>query len=251
MRHAQARRRGLWIGDAAAATLVWLAASALAILVSHASPTAAGLPAALAVGATVVGYRWPLSKRFAAPLAFVAATAEPSTVLPWTVAAICLSLVVQQRAREVSEPDLGALDRCLERCRRRGEAASVLVLEVDSDAVALRNLLRTVRITDSFVIRRSKPRFEVYGLLDQCDGARAQVEARFSEALNGPAPAFGWASYPADGLTLDVLLAHARSSIASEPIQEETLHGELSRPPGHSEPVIALTFDTANETGQS
>lgn len=250
VRHAQLRRWAHSVGEAASLTVIWLAASALAIFVSHADLTAAALPAALALSATMVGYLWPLSRQLAAPSALVAALVEPSSVLPWTVAAICLSIVLEQRADAVSEPDLDALDRSLERCRRRGEPATVLVLAVESDAVALRNLLRIVRVTDSFAVRRSKPRYEVYGLLDECGDARASIESRFTEALHGATPAFGWASYPADGLTLEVLLGHARSSIVCEPAAGETLHGELSQPAGHPEPVIALTFDTANESAQ-
>lgn len=249
--HAQMRRRGHRLGDAGAATLIWLAASALAILVSHASVAAAALPAALALSATMIGYRWPLSRRLAAPAALIAAAFEPSMVLPWTVAAICMSVALEQRAAAIAVPELGALERCLERCRRRGDPATVLVLQVPSDAVAVRNLLRTVRVTDSFVIRRFRHRFEVYGLLEECDVARATIEARFAESLHGVTPRFGWASYPLDGLTLDVLLEHARTSIVTEPDLGENLHGELTRGDAQSDPVIAVTFDTANEAAQS
>lgn len=249
--HAQMRRRGHRLGDAGAATLIWLAASALAILVSHASVAAAALPAALALSATMIGYRWPLIRRLAAPAALIAAAFEPSMVLPWTVAAICMSVALEQRAAAIAVPELGALERCLERCRRRGDPATVLVLQVPSDAVAVRNLLRTVRVTDSFVIRRFRHRFEVYGLLEECDVARATIEARFAESLHGVTPRFGWASYPLDGLTLDVLLEHARTSIVTEPDLGENLHGELTRGDAQSDPVIAVTFDTANEAAQS
>jgi hypothetical protein len=248
--HAQMRRRGNRFGGGAAATLIWLAAAALAILVSHASPGAAALPAALALSATLTGMLWPLLRRLAAPVAVVAAAMEPSEVLPWTVAAICLSYAVEQRAAAVSVPDLDALERCLERCRRRGDPATVLVLEVESDAVAVRNLFRTVRVTDSFVVRRSRHRFEVYGLLEECDVARSSIEARLASSLHGVVPRFGWASYPVDGLTLDALLEHARTSLVAEPDRGAHLHGEL-KDAGHCDPVIAVTFDTANEAAQS
>lgn len=250
--HAQMRRRGHRFADAATAALISVAAFALAILVSHASVAAAALPAGLALGASLIGLRWPVVGRLAAPAALVAAAVEPSTVLPWTVAAICLSFAIEQRAAVISVPDLGALERCLERCRRRGDPATVLVLQVAADAVAVRNLLRTVRVTDSFVIRRFSDRFEVYGLLEECDVARACIEARFAASLHGVTPRFGWASYPVEGLTLDVLLEHARTSIETEPDTGENLHGELTQRPGpHADPVIAVTFDTANEARQS
>lgn len=246
------RRRGHRSGDAVTAALIWLAAAALAILVSHADVPAAALPAGLALAATVIGLRWPVVRRLAAPAALVAAALEPSTVLPWTVAAICLSLAVEQRAAAIAVPQLGPLAECLERCRRRGDPATVLVLQVAPDAVAVRNLLRTVRVTDSFVLRRFTDRFEVCGLLEECDVARAGIEARFAASLQGVAPRFGWASYPVDGLTLDVLLQHARTSIEAEPDRGENLHGELTQPAGaHSDPVIVVTFDAANEATPS
>jgi hypothetical protein len=247
---AQRRRRGNRAGAVTAAALIWLAACALSILVSDATPLAAALPAALALSATAIGLLWPVIQRVAAPAALVAAAVEPSEVLPWTVAAICLSYAVEQRAAAISVPDLDALERCLERCRRRGDPATVLVLDVPSDAVAVRNLFRTVRVTDSFVVRRFRNRFEVYGLLEECDVARPSIEARLASSLHGVTPRFGWASYPVDGLTLDALLAHARTSLVAEPDRGERLHGELTDAGAHADPVIAVTFDTVNEAGQ-
>ena len=250
--HAQMRRRGHRFGDAVTAALIWLAAAALAIVLSDAAVPAAALPAGLALAATVIGLRWPVARRLAAPAALVAAALEPSTVLPWSVAAVCLSLAVEQRAAAIALPDLGPLEECLERCRRRGDPATVLVLQVPLDAVAVRNLLRTVRVTDRFVIRRLRDHFEVCGLLEECDTARAGIETRFAASLHGVTPRFGWASYPVDGLTLDVLLQHARTSLVAEPDRGENLHGELTQPSGpHSDPVIMVTFDTANEPTQS
>jgi len=246
---AQMRRRGNLLGAVAVTMLIWLAACALAILVSGAGPVAAALPAALALGATAIGLLWPRIRRLAAPAALVAAALEPSEVLPWTVAAVCLSYAVEQRAAAISVPDMDALERCLERCRRRGDPATVLVLDVASDAVAVRNLFRTVRVTDSFVVRRFRGRFEVYGLLEECDVARPSIEARLASSLHGVTPRFGWASYPVDGLTLDALLEHARTSLAGEPDRGARLHGELTDADAHADPVIAVTFEAAPEGG--
>jgi hypothetical protein len=249
--HAEMRRRGNLLGSAAAAFLIWLAAAALAVVVSDAGLSAAALPAALALTAALIGRRRPLVRRLGEALAVAAAAVEPSIVLPWTVAAVCLSYAVEQRAAAIAIPDLGELERCLERCRRRGDPATVLVLEVPSDAVAVRNLFRTVRVTDSFVIRRFRRRFEVCGLLEECDVARATIEARLASSLHGVRPRLGWASYPVDGLTLDALLEHARTSLVAEPDRGARLHGELTDTGSQSDPVIAVTFDPASEAGQS
>jgi hypothetical protein len=209
--------------------LIWLAAFALAVSVSHASLAAAALPDAIAAGIALVGFRWPPSRRIGAACALVATAISPANVLPWTLAAICMTIVVDGRAGAVREPALSELDRYLERCRRRDEPATVLFLDIEADVNALRNLLASARVTDSLVVSRSRSRFQVYGLLDGTDLTRANVTARFADALSGARPMFGWATYPADGLTLDVLLEHARRSAAvtesarSEPSAEGSL----------------------------
>jgi hypothetical protein len=237
--------RWLRLRDAAAVVLIWLAAFALAILVSHASLAAAALPAGIALGVAVLGSRWPLSRRVAAACALVAAGVEPAAVLPWTLAAVCLSAVVSAHAGAVSEPALSDLDRHLERIRRRGEPATVLVLEMEANVTVLRDLLGCTRVSDSLVVRRSRSRFEVYGLLEGCDLARENVHARFAEALDGVTPAFGWASYPADGLTLDALLERARESILTTSASSRRPAAEASRIQPHIEPVIELGAEHA------
>jgi len=180
--------------------------------------------------------------------ALVAAAAQPVAVLPWIVAAICLSLLVLDRGRTQPAPGLGELERYLERCRRRHEPATALYLEMEADSAALRSLLRAARITDSLEVRRarSRSRCEVYGLLEGADVTRAKVEARFLEVLDGATPAFGWATYPQDGLTLDVLFEHARalavSPGASAPAHAAALASASDRPPA---PALELAFETA------
>jgi hypothetical protein len=235
----------LWLRDAAFALLIWVGAAVLAIAVSHADVTAAALPAALALGVCAVGSRWPLSGRIAAAFALVAAAVEPATVLPWTLAAVCLSAVVNGRSGADPQPPLGELDRYLERCRRRGEPATALVVDMEADATALRNLLRSVRVTDSLVVRRSKSRFIVYGLLDGDELTRAPVTARFGEALDGVAPAFGWACYPADGLTLDALLEQAQRTILPAAPASERVAGEAPRAQPQLAPAIELEAERA------
>ncbi|MEA2185629.1 MAG: hypothetical protein QOK16_640 [Solirubrobacteraceae bacterium] len=229
--------RWLALRVAATVALIWLAAFALAILVSHASVAAAALPDAIASGIALVGFRWPTSRRVGAACALVATAVHPAKVLPWTLAAICMTLVVDRHVSAVRAPSLSELDRYLERCRRRGEPATVLFLDIEADVNVLRNLLRSARVTDSLVVSRSRSRFQVYGLLDGTDHTRATVTARFGDALTGAGPMFGWATYPTDGLTLDVLLDHARKSAATEsasselPAEPATVHPGLEALP--------------------
>jgi hypothetical protein len=235
----------LWLRDAAFALLIWVGAVVLAIAVSHATVAAAALPAALALGGMVGGCRWPLSGRVGAAFALVAAAVEPATVLPWALAAICLTAVVNGRSGADPEPALGELDRYLERCRRRAEPATALVVDMEADVTALRNLLRSARVTDSLVVRRSKSRFVVYALLDGDERTRATVKARFGAALDGVTPAFGWACYPADGLTLDALLEQAQKTILPAAPASERWTGEAPQAQPQLEPAIELGTERA------
>lgn len=208
---------GQRLGDAARLVPVWLSAAAAAVLLSGAGAAAAVLPAAIAFAFAGIGLRWAISSGAAAASALAAAAAlDPARAFPWYCAAVCLSIVLGDRARGVEERGLDELDRLLERCRRSGEPATALLLQVEADATALRNLLRSTRVTDSLVVRGSRSRREVYGLFAGGGPIRGKVETRFVEALDREA-AFGWASYPDDGLTLDALLDHARASLLEKP----------------------------------
>ena len=209
-------RHGL--ADLGRAVPVWLCSVALALLVSDVTPLAVGLPAAIAFAVAVVGSRWAASRRVAAACSLLAAAAlDPAAALPWILAAVALTAVVNERAPTVAEPALGELDRSLERCRRRGEPAAVVFLDMASEPAVLSRLMASARISDSLVVRSSETRVEVFGLLEGCDLERANVAERFEQALGGTAAFVGWSSYPSDGLTLDALLKHARNPILSEP----------------------------------
>lgn len=225
--------------DALALGPIWLGSCVSAVLVSGAGPQAAVLPAVIAAVVVACGWRWPASRPLAAVCALAVSAVEPALVLPWTIAALGLSLAVVDRARIAAGTSIDELDRYLARCRRREEAATALFVDVRADARTVRDLLRTARVTDSLVVRQTRSRTEVYGLLDGSDVVREAVEARFSAQLDGLAPSFGWAEFPADGLTLDVLLERARGSASST-------SPSFARPVAQSpapELVLRLAFD--------
>jgi len=102
-------------------------------------------------------------------------------------------------------------ERHLMRCRRRGERAWVVVARLGTPA-ALRpeQILARLRLTDSLSIRRLRDGYEIAGTLDAVNFDREAFERR----LRGLAPRgadFGWARFPDDGATLDVLLEKAGS----------------------------------------
>jgi hypothetical protein len=165
-----------------------------------------------------------------AVLVLVAVAVTAAVSLPWIVAAICLSVLVLDRTRAGRTPIPSDLDLFLERCRRRGEETTFVVVDIPSTAKALPNLLQSFRMTDSLVVRRSGSGCEVHGLLDGRDTVRAAVENRVADALGGITPTFGWASYPADGLTVDALYGKARGAIAAATAQSERAPAVWWRP---------------------
>lgn len=200
-------------GDTLRLGLIWLGSYVLAVFVSGADAQTAVLPPAIAAAVAACGWRWAPSRRLAAVGALAASVLQPATVLPWTIAAIGFSLAVLGRDRVVAAgSSMDELDRYLARCRRRDEAATALFVGVRADATTVRALLASARVTDSLVVRQTRSRTEVYGLLDGADVVREAVEARFASQMRGLQPTFGWAAFPADGLTLDLLIEQARRS---------------------------------------
>lgn len=181
----------------------------------------------------------------------LAIAVELPAILPWVVVAICLSVWVSGRTRTVRTSALGELDLFLERCRRRGEPTSFLVVDIPAHAKALPTLLQSVRVTDSLDVRRAGSRYEVYGLLEGSDISRAQLEARFTQALDGVAPTFGWASYPDDGLTVDALHRQARGSMTTTRTESARSHGRTFVRPSRRQRAIELTLDPSTNGAQS
>lgn len=169
-----------------------------------------------------VAGRWPARAGLLTPLVIASAplaVIEPGA-MPWLVAG-ALGLVAGGTAvrRSTAAPQVDALQRHIMRCRRRGERANVLVVDFEpGTSRSISALLAATRATDTFVVRRSMRGVEVHGLLDGDALDRMAVERRLAGRL-GPnaACAFGWAVFPDDGLTLDVLLEAARAALPSLP----------------------------------
>ena len=157
--------------------------------------------------------------RLSTACVLVAVVVAAAASQPWIVAAICLAVLVVDRARVRTGGD--DLDLFLERCRRRGEETSFVVVDIPPNVKALPDLLQSLRVTDSLVVRSSRSGCELHGLVDGPDTVRADVERRFVDALDGISPRFGWASYPADGLTVDALYTKARHALATTSARSE------------------------------
>ena len=210
MRAAVQRERHLAAVGAAYAG--WLTLAALA----------AGIPPGLepvaclwiaAIGVLAVAHR---VLRPVAVLAGVVAVFFEPALAPWLLAAGFAQLALEAwMTNRIAPPPLDSdLQRALMRARRRDEDVAALVATAQKPPVAdVAGVLGLLRVTDSHEIAMTDRRWELRAIFEGTAIDRAAIEKRLAEAL--PGLRFGWADFPADGATLEVLLDQARAD-ASE-----------------------------------
>jgi hypothetical protein len=125
---------------------------------------------------------------------------------------------------------VGELERHIMRCRRRQEPASVLVARFAGPGrIAPGRVLACFRLTDSVAIGRTRDGWEVAGVFDHDGFDPEGLERRLRAALDGTAPVLGWARFPEDGLTLQLLLEGARAALPAPAARpSRRLAGSLS-----------------------
>lgn len=200
--------------------LVWVAASLAALVLAAAlGPWAAVAVAAAGAVAAVV-----LLRGRPGPMALTVAAMVPAA-LPdppgwaWVAAGALVALAVSRGGRVVAV-HMNDLERHLSWSRRRAERASVLVARLGGDEVEDPvGLVESFRITDSVSLRRTPRGYDLHAVLDEKDLDREAVERRIADLTSAP-PSCGWATFPDDGVTLDVLLELARRSLdpSREPV---------------------------------
>lgn len=140
---------------------------------------------------------------------------KPELVVPFGLSFLLLGVLLGAGREQRDDTAALELQRHLARCRRRGETASALVVGLPAGAPMRKEVAETLRITDSAAVRRIGNRWELNAILDAEDLPRSIVEGRLALALATSDVVFGWASFPADGLTLDALFEQARARTAS------------------------------------
>jgi hypothetical protein len=188
---------------------IWIACLAAAVLAAGVEVEHAALPAipgALGAGLALrEGDGW----RLLTAIAVVPAALLGPEIFAWTVAGASAALLVGTTASRPA-PVLADPQRHLDSCRRREQAATILVVDVRKlEWPQLMALQQATRVSDSLAAKRIPGGRRIYGVLDGDDVDRAAVERRLSAAL-GDQAVFGWASFPADGYTLDGLIERAR-----------------------------------------
>lgn len=170
----------------------------------------------------VAGARWPAGARLLTSLLVASvplAVIEPGAT-PWLLAGV-LGLVASRTVGQGTKvaPAVDALQRHMMSCRRRGEHANVLVMAIEpATSRSIAALLAATRATDTFVVHRSRDGAELHALLDGDVPDREVVERRLAGRLDPDVGcAFGWAVFPDDGLTLDVLFEAAHVAVPGDP----------------------------------
>jgi hypothetical protein len=141
---------------------------------------------------------------------------------PWLVGGVALAAAVGLAPR-ASGTSTEQLERHLMRCRRRQEAAAVLVARVTAPAgssqatqASHERLTTCFRLTDSLVIGRTQRGCEVAAIFDEDRFDREGLERRLRAQAGDAAVHCGWSRFPEEGLTLEALLDRARAGLPAE-----------------------------------
>jgi hypothetical protein len=135
-------------------------------------------------------------------------------LVPWALSAALAQLLLTRRASAHAIPVRldTELQRQLLRCRRRDERAAILVAGASGQTPALDELLASLRATDAFEVAHDSKHWELRAVLDGNDLDREAVERRVARAAGDAGVQFGWAEFPFDGMTLEVLVEKARTA---------------------------------------
>jgi hypothetical protein len=197
--------------------LLWGASALLSLALTPVAPLVAVAAVTVSVLLTLTMPGPSTASRLAVAVAhapaFAAADAPPAA---WVIAAMLVGAAVA-RGRDQESGETQLL-RHLERARRRGEPASVMVLRVPaSRSGRMRELQERLRAADSSRINRSVGVDEIHAVMDGEDLPAAAVEMRLrADEIDGAS--FGWSRFPRDGGSLDVLLETARARARMEPV---------------------------------
>ena len=205
---------------------VWAVGATVALAMAQAHVTGAlavGVVGAL-VALLALGGSLPLRLATAvamAPVAFAATAPRISWVLAGALVAGLAATAERPLIARVGE-----LQRHLDWCRRREESAHVLVVMLPGAENDHRRLLEAFRLTDSVAIQTHREGCEVHAVIDDHRLSRAGLERRIVQEVGDDAR-FGWAAFPQDGYTLEVLLERAASGLTVSDHQRATALGRL------------------------
>jgi hypothetical protein len=186
------------------APVIWLAVTTAAVLASDAALVPATVMAAAGIATSVL---WP-EVRPALLTPLLPAAFGGIELVPWGIAGVALCWPHRTVLR--TDTGLNELQRHIMRLRRREEEATVLMAVGPHVAQRpLQHMLESLRATDSVEVTTGASAFELCALIDGVDFSPAVIEERIAQAGELDSVSFGWARFPRDGVTLDVLRERA------------------------------------------
>jgi len=135
----------------------------------------------------------------------------------FVVAGGLLAAVLARRGAAPAPSRLEHIQRHLEWCRRRGEAAHLLWVHAPRlDRATATAALDAFRVTDNAaLLHEENGHEEIVAMIDDSNFEREGLERRLRAEV-GDGAGFGWAEFPEDGVTLEALFRQARvAAVAS------------------------------------
>lgn len=224
-----------------ALVLCWILAVGLAQAAYLVAPWLVAVPALLAAIIVPAVIGGSTSARAWSGLLLLSAAVVPlAPAAGWLVGATGAAVVLQRRAplrRGDSEADLR---RQIERCRRAETPAFAFVADVsDAAGVDAHSVRDTFRLADTVEVVHSGSRFHVRGVITDLAEFRPAGLGERLELELGTSVATGWARFPEEGLTLDLLLEHAEADLRSANVA--SAHEIASRAATPREYALATT----------
>ncbi|HEX7244238.1 MAG TPA: hypothetical protein VF245_01575 [Solirubrobacterales bacterium] len=134
-------------------------------------------------------------------------------VWAFVVAGGLLVAVLARRGKPPVPSRLEHIQRHLEWCRRRGEAAHLLWVHAPRlDRATATAALDAFRVTDNVaLLHEESGHEEIVAMVDDSNFERDGLERRLRAEV-GEGAGFGWAEFPEDGVTLEALFRQARAA---------------------------------------
>lgn len=199
----------------AAPAVIWFATCAAALAAGELTRNAAIVIVLGGAAFALTSLRGSMLSRLLTAAALAPGAIAPSALagafagLTWVLAGALVAAVAASRGGPIVLRSHD-LKRHIDWCRRRQEPAHVLVMSfAERDLTRPSTLMESFRLTDSVALTSRHGTCELQAVIDDHDFSRPGLERRLTDQI-GTAVKLGWATFPVDGVTLNVLTGAAR-----------------------------------------
>jgi hypothetical protein len=197
----------------------------------------ASLPQASGVALAVLGAVCALTMpqgtqvRLATAIAMIPVGLASAPAWSFVLAGGLLAAVLARTAAEAVPSRLEQIQRHLEWCRRRGEAAHLLWVHAPQiNRATATAALEAFRVTDNAaLLHEDSGHEEIVAMVDDASFEREGLERRLRAEV-GEGAGLGWAEFPEDGVTLEALFRQARAAAVASTTSVESAPRAQLRP---------------------